>query len=112
MDIIDNGGFEDIEQNITPQAFQRCESNSVEMGMKVRTALRGCLHGGRKILEGGTTFGRSGYQVEKEKKNNCRPLAAERPAAATFVLFVPLRSESSLHGARIFLVVGSSYLSA
>ena len=34
-------------------------------------------------------FGRSGYQVEKEKKNNCRPLAAERPAAAMFVLFVP-----------------------
>ena len=34
-------------------------------------------------------FGRSGYQVEKGKKNNCRPLAAERPAAAMFVLFVP-----------------------
>ena len=42
----------------------------------------------RKIREGGDTF-RSGYQVEKEKKNNCRPLAAERPAAAMFVLFVP-----------------------
>ena len=36
----------------------------------------------------------SGYQVEKEKKNDCRPLAAERPAAAMFVLFVP--------GTRIF----------
>ena len=39
MDIIDNGGFEDIEQNITPQAFQKCKSNSLEMGMKVRTSL-------------------------------------------------------------------------
>ena len=39
-------------------------------------------------------FGRTGYQVEK--KNNCGPLAAERPAAAMhiFVLFVP--------GTRIF----------
>ena len=27
--------------------------------------------------------------MEKEKKNNCRPLAAERPASAMFVLFVP-----------------------
>ena len=49
--------------------------------------LRGCLHGGRKILTPGRSekaeklfvcftcrnFGRSGYQVEKEKKNNCRP---------------------------------------
>ena len=48
---------------------------------------RGCLHGGRKILVPGRSekaeklfvcftcrnFGRSGYQVEKEKKNNCRP---------------------------------------
>ena len=50
----------------------------------------------RKILEGGTTFrllymqnfGRSGYQEEKEKKNNCRSLAAELLAAAMFVLSV------------------------
>ena len=65
----------------------------------------------RKILEGGRTFrllktfGRSGYQVEKEKKKTCRPIAAERLAAAMFVLFVPstsdLPSESSFHGARI-----------
>ena len=34
-------------------------------------------------------LGRSGYQVEKEKKKNCRPLAAERPVAAMFVLFLP-----------------------
>ena len=27
--------------------------------------------------------------MEKEKKNNCRPLVAERPATAMFVLFVP-----------------------
>ena len=39
MDIIDNGGFEEIEENITPQAFEKCKSNSLEMGMKVRTAL-------------------------------------------------------------------------
>ena len=32
-------------------------------------------------------FGGSGYQVGKEKKENCRPSAAERPAAAMFVLF-------------------------
>ena len=29
-------------------------------------------------------------QVEKEKKTNCRPLEAERPAAAMFVRFVPI----------------------
>ena len=33
-------------------------------------------------------FGRSGYQVEKEKKNDCRPWVAERPTAAMFILFV------------------------
>ena len=57
----------------------------------------GCLHGGRKILEGGTTFRLvymqkfrpNGYQVEKEKKKNCRLVAAESTAAAMFVLFVP-----------------------
>ena len=38
--------------------------------------------------------------MEKEKKKNCRPLAAER--AATAVLS-DLLSEGSLHGARIFL---------
>ena len=49
--------------------------------------------------------------MEKEKKKNYRPLPAKRPAAAMFVLFVP-KIESSLHGARIFLVLGSSNLSA
>ena len=44
--------------------------------------------------------------MEKEKKKNCRCIAAECPAAAMFVLFVPSTrifpaSESSLHGARI-----------
>ena len=46
----------------------------------------------RKIREGGKlfvcftcrNFGRRVYQVEKEKKDNCRPLAAGRPAAAMF----------------------------
>ena len=40
--------------------------------------------GAAVYMEGG-----SGYQVEKEKKNNCRPISAERPAATMFVLFVP-----------------------
>ena len=48
-------------------------------------------------------FGRGAHQVEKEKKKNYRPLPAERPAAAMFVLFVP--------SSRIFMVLGSSYLS-
>ena len=74
--------------------------------------LRGCLHGGRKILEGGTqlfvcftcrNFGRGGYHAEKEKKNNCWPLAAERPI---------FRGKVVYRGAWIFLVLGSSYLSA
>ena len=50
------------------------------------------FHGGRKILEGGTKFRllymqkfRPKWFFEKETKNNCRPLAAERPAAAMFV---------------------------
>ena len=52
-----------------------------------RGCIRGCLHGVRKILALGRTekaekrfvcftcrnFGRSGYQVDKEKKINCRP---------------------------------------
>ena len=51
--------------------------------------------------------------MEKEKKKNCRPLAAERLAATILFFFVPsTRREGSLHGARIFLVLGSSYLSA
>ena len=68
----------------------------------------------RKIREGGKTFrcfkyrnyGRSGYQVKKEKKNNCRPLAAERPAAAMFVLFVP--STSIFRAKVVYMVLGSS----
>ena len=54
-------------------------------------------HSTRKILEGKTTF-RLVYMQKfrsrwlpsgegKEEKLNCRPLAAERPAAAIFVLF-------------------------
>ena len=56
-------------------------------GVLTNHVLRGCLHGGRKILAQGRSdkaeklfvcftcrnFGRNGYQVEKEKKNNCRP---------------------------------------
>ena len=83
-------------------------------------SLRGCLHGGRKILAPGRSekaeklfvcftcrnFGRSGYQVEKEKKNNCRPWAAERPAAAMFVLFVP--STRIFRAKVVYMVLGSS----
>ena len=72
----------------------------VRYWQKQFTELWGCLHGGRKILAQGRSkkadqlfvwltcrnFGRSGYQVEKK---NCRPLAAERSAAAIFVLFCP-----------------------
>ena len=47
------------------------------------------------MLEGETTFllvymqnfGRGDYQVEKEKRKNCLPLAVERPAAVMFVPF-------------------------
>ena len=55
--------------------------------------------------------------MEKPRKGrrNCRPLAAERPAAATFVFLVPctkdLLSEGCLHGASIFLALGSSHIS-
>ena len=35
MDMIDNGNFEEIEENLTPEAFQKCESNYLQMGMKV-----------------------------------------------------------------------------
>ena len=62
------------------------------------SSLRGFLHGGRKILALGRSekarkrfvcftcrnFGRSGCQVEKEKKNTVS--SAERPAATIFVL--------------------------
>ena len=57
---------------------------------------RGCLHGRKKILALGRSykakqlfvwftcrnFGRSGHQVQKEKKKNYLPLAAERPTVA------------------------------
>ena len=83
----------------------------------------GCLHGGRKILALGRSkkaeqlfvcftwrrkFGRSGYQVEKEKKKNCRPLAAERPAAAMFVLFVPSTCTRFFRAKVVYMVLGSS----
>ena len=64
--------------------------------------LRGCLHGGRKIQEGGTTF-RLVYM-------HYRPLAVERPAAAMFVLFIPC---TRIFRAKVvYMVLGSSYLSA
>ena len=82
--------------------------------------LRGCLHGRCKALGRSwkaeqlfvcficRTFGRNGYQVEKEIKKNCRPLAAERLAAAMFVLFV---SSTRIFRAKVvYMVLGSSYL--
>ena len=88
-----------------------------------RGCIRGCLHGVRKILALGRSekaekrfvcftcrnFGRSGYQVDKEKKINCRPWATERPAAAMFVLFVP--STRIFRTKVVYMVLGSSYLS-
>ena len=55
-------------------------------------------------------FGQSGNQVEKEKKNNCRPLVAERPTAAMFVLFVP--STRIFLAKVVYMVLGSSFLSS
>ena len=36
MQTIKDGNFEKIENVVTPRAFQKCESNSLEMAMKVR----------------------------------------------------------------------------
>ena len=47
------------------------------------------------------------YQMEKEKKNNCRPLAAERPAAAMFILFV---ASTRIFRAKVVYMVLGSYL--
>ena len=44
--------------------------------------------------------------MEKEKKKNCWPLAAERPAAAMFVLFVP--STRIFRAKVVYMVLGSS----
>ena len=52
-------------------------------------------------------FGRVGYQVGKEKKENCRPLAAARPAAAMF-FFVP--STWTFRAKVVYMVQRSSYL--
>ena len=59
--------------------------------------LKGCLHGGRKILEGETTFHLVNMQTfwsewlprGEGKEKNCRPLDAERLAAAILFFFVP-----------------------
>ena len=44
--------------------------------------------------------------VEKEKKKKCRPLAAERPAAAMFVLLVP--STRTFQAKVVYMVLESS----
>ena len=79
--------------------------------VQVHVGLKGCLHGGRKILEGETNFHLvymqkfwSGWLLEI----NCQPSAAERLAATIFVFLSQnqdLPSEGSLHvhGARIFI---------
>ena len=45
--------------------------------------------------------------MEKEQKNNCQPLAAERPVAAMFVLFVP--NTRIFRAKAVYVVLGSSY---
>ena len=45
-----------------------------------------------------------------EKKNNCRPLVAERSTAAMFVLSVP--STRIFRAKVVYTTLGSSYLSA
>ena len=55
-------------------------------------------------------FGRSGYQEKKEKKKNCRPLDAERLAAAVLFFFVP--STRMFRAKVVYMELGSSYLSA
>ena len=47
-----------------------------------------------------------GYEEEKEKKNNRRPFAAERPAAAIFVLFV--LSTMIFRAKVVYIVIGST----
>ena len=39
MDVIKEGNFENIEKEVTPMAFQNCESSSLRMGMKVCVAV-------------------------------------------------------------------------
>ena len=80
--------------------------------------LLGCLYGRRKILEGGTTFALLYMQKFRPKwlpsgegkKNNCWPLAAERPAAAMFVLFVP--STRIFRANVVYMALRSSCLAA
>jgi len=36
LQTIKYGTFEEIEKEVTPKAFKRCESNALVMGMKVR----------------------------------------------------------------------------
>ena len=39
MDAIEEGDFENIEKEVTPRAFQNCESSSLRMAMKVCVAV-------------------------------------------------------------------------
>ena len=48
--------------------------------------------------------------MEKEKKKNCRPLAAQRSAAAILFFFVP--STRIFRVKVVYMELGSSYLSA
>ena len=58
--------------------------------------------------------------MQKEKKKNCRPLAGERPAAAVFFLsfrlsflfFFFVLSTKTFCVKVVYMVLGSSYLSA
>ena len=77
-------------------------------------SVRGYLHGGRKVLEGGTNFSFALHaEIPAEvvtkwrrKRRICRPLAAERSAVAIFVLFVP--STGIFRANVVYMVLGSS----
>ena len=49
---------------------------------------------------------------EKKKKRHGRPLVAERPAAVMFTIFFFLPSTRTFRAKVVYMVLGSSYLSA
>ena len=50
--------------------------------------------------------------MEMEKRKNCLPLAVERSAAAMFVLLIFVPSTRIFQAKVVYMVLGSSYLSA
>ena len=86
---------------------------------QINDCLRPCLRGGKKMLDWFTcrNFGQGGYQVKKEKKKNCQPLATECLARhhvsffLSFFFFLFLVVGPSEHR-WVYMVLGSSYLAA